>query len=64
VILEEIWILVEVDGFEREFPKALSSIGICCGRGGDASAAKLRTCPVLEMSAVASVKLSDVKFTW
>jgi hypothetical protein len=31
VVLEEVWVFVEVDGLERELSKTLSSIGIGCG---------------------------------
>ena len=29
MIFEEIWIFVEVDGFESELPQSFSSVGIC-----------------------------------
>jgi hypothetical protein len=31
MVLEEVGVLVEVDGLEREFAQALSSVGVGCG---------------------------------
>lgn len=41
VVLEEVRILVEVDGLERELAETLTAVGIRRGGRGDAAAAKL-----------------------
>jgi hypothetical protein len=40
VVLEEVRILVEVDGLERELSETLSSVGIRRGLRGDTAAAE------------------------
>lgn len=47
VVLEKVWVLVQVDRLERELPETLSSVGICRRLRGDTSAAKLGTCAIL-----------------
>jgi hypothetical protein len=47
VVLEEVRVLVEVNGLERELSETLSSVGIRRGLRGDTTAAELGTCAIL-----------------
>jgi hypothetical protein len=47
MVLEEVRIFVEVDGFEGEFAEPFASVCVCCGVRGDAAAPEFRTCAVL-----------------
>ena len=48
VILEEVGVFGEIDGFEGKFAKALAAVGVGCGGRGDASAAEFGARAVLE----------------
>ena len=48
VVFEEIGVFVEVDCFQRELAQALATVGVGCGPVGDAAAAELGACSVLE----------------
>ena len=47
MVLEEIWIFVQVDGLEGELAETLAAVGVGCGLGGDAAAAEFGTGAVL-----------------
>jgi hypothetical protein len=40
VVLEEVRVFVEVDGFEGEFAESFASVCVCCGVRGDTAAAE------------------------
>ena len=47
VVLEEIWIFVQIDSLERELPQSLTSICVGAGIRSDAAAAEFRTRSIL-----------------
>ena len=47
VVLEEVGVFVEVDGFEGEFAESFAAVGVRGGVGCDSSAAELRARSVL-----------------
>jgi hypothetical protein len=47
VVLEEVRVLVEVDGLERELSETFSSVGVRRRLRGDTTAAELGTCAIL-----------------
>jgi len=47
MVLEEVRVLVEVDGLERELAETLSAVGVGSGLRGDTAAAKLGACAIL-----------------
>lgn len=47
VVLEEVGVFVEVDGFEGEFAKAFATVGVCGRVRGYASATEFGACSVL-----------------
>ena len=47
VVLEEVRVLVEVDGLERELAETLATVCVGCGLGGDTTAAELGARAVL-----------------
>lgn len=47
MVLEEVWVFVEIDGFEGELAKALATVGVGGGCGGDTTAAELGASAVL-----------------
>ena len=40
VVAEDVWVFVEVDGFEGKLAEAFASVGVGGGVGGDAAAAE------------------------
>ena len=56
VVLEEVGVLVEVDGFEGEFAEALLAVGGGLLLGHDAAAAELGAGAVLEVDAAAEAE--------
>jgi hypothetical protein len=54
VVLEEVRVLVEVDGLERQLPETLPSVGICSRLRCDTAAAELGACTVLSLLTVGS----------
>lgn len=57
VVLEEVGVFFEVDGFQRELAQALASVGVGCGPVGDATAAELGACSVLGGVSVIACKV-------
>lgn len=57
VVLEEVWVLVEVDGLERKLAESFTTVGIGRGRRCDTSAAELGACAVLRALAVCRNKV-------
>ena len=49
VILEEVRVFVEVDGFERELAETFAPVGIGGAGRGDAATAEFGPCPILWM---------------
>ena len=47
MVLEEVRVFVEVDGFEGEFAQAFATVCVGCRVGGDSSAAEFGACSVL-----------------
>lgn len=47
MILEEVWVFIKVDGFEREFPETFTAVGVRGGVRGYTSSSKFATCTVL-----------------
>ena len=47
VVAEEVWVFVEVDGFEGEFAQPFASVGVGCALACDAAAAEFGACAVL-----------------
>jgi hypothetical protein len=50
MVLEKIWVFVEIDRFESKFAEAFTSVGIARGLRGDAATAEFRACAVLSKS--------------
>lgn len=48
VVLEEVGVFIKVDCFQGELAQALASVGVGCGLVGDATAAELGACSVLQ----------------
>jgi hypothetical protein len=47
VVLEEVWVFVEVYGFEGELAESFAAVGVRGGLGCYSSAAEFRTCAIL-----------------
>lgn len=47
MVLEEVRVFVEVDGFEREFSQTFTTVGICGRVGGYSPSSEFATCTVL-----------------
>ena len=52
VVLEEVWIFVEVDGFEGEFAQALATVGVGGFFRGNTAAAELGSGAILVVHVV------------
>jgi hypothetical protein len=50
VVLEDVGIFVQVDGFEGEFAESFATVGVCCAGGGYTTTSELGACAVLEES--------------
>lgn len=48
VVLEEVRVLVEIDGLERELPQTLATVGVGRGGGCDTTATELGSCAILQ----------------
>jgi len=64
VVLEEVWVLVEVDCLEREFAEALTTVCVRGTMGGDPAAAELRTCAILRPWLATGQALKGFSLTW
>lgn len=61
MVLEEVGVFVQVDGFEREFAQALASVGVRGGVRGDAAAAEFGARAVLLRGIFVSEGTLDVE---
>lgn len=59
MVLEEVWILVEVDGLQRELSKTLTTVCIGGGSGSYTAAAKLGTRAILLQSVYVYTRNGD-----
>ena len=48
MILEEVWVFIEIYGFKREFAETFTTIGVCRGLRGYTTATKLGTRAILD----------------
>ena len=62
MVLEEVWVLVEVDGLERKLAETFATVGIRSGSRGDTSATELGTCTILGALAVISQEKKNISY--
>ena len=48
VVLKEVRVFVQIDGLKGEFAESFAAVCVRCGVRGDAAAAELGTCAVLQ----------------